>query len=97
MPLIHSTGARAFGENVKREMAAGRPQKQAVAIAYSERREAAKDSHHSSHSAKRSLHYHSQIVEPVEIDRGPNKMTRSRHARTSREEDTASDGDAFRG
>ena len=97
MPLIKSTSKSAFGKNVAAEMHAGKPQNQAVAIAYSERREAAKDSHHSSHSAKRSLHYHSQIVEPVEIDRGPNKMTRSRHARTSREEDTASDGDAFRG
>jgi hypothetical protein len=41
MPLIKSTSSKAFGENVKREMKAGKPQKQAVAIAYSEKRAAA--------------------------------------------------------
>ena len=42
MPLVKSTSKKAFSENVKREIAAGKPQKQAVAIAYSEKREAAK-------------------------------------------------------
>ena len=39
MPLIKGAKAKTrkgFGENVKREMDAGKPQKQAVAIAYSE-------------------------------------------------------------
>lgn len=39
MPLIKGAKARTnkgFGENVKSEMKAGKPQKQAVAIAYSE-------------------------------------------------------------
>jgi hypothetical protein len=39
MPLIKGAKAKTrkgFGENVKREMEAGKPQKQAVAIAYSE-------------------------------------------------------------
>lgn len=39
MPLIKGKAAKTrkgFGENVKREMEAGKPQKQAVAIAYSE-------------------------------------------------------------
>jgi hypothetical protein len=39
MPLVKGAKARTrkgFGENVKREMDAGKPQKQAVAIAYSE-------------------------------------------------------------
>ncbi len=39
MPLVKGAKARTekgFGENVKREMKAGKPQKQAVAIAYSE-------------------------------------------------------------
>ena len=40
MPLIKSTSKRAFGENIKREIAAGKPQKRAVAIAYSEKRAA---------------------------------------------------------
>lgn len=39
MPLIKGKGAKTkkgFSENVKREIAAGKPQRQAVAIAYSE-------------------------------------------------------------
>lgn len=42
MPLKKSTSKPAFRANVKAEMAAGKPQKQAVAIAYSVKREAAK-------------------------------------------------------
>jgi hypothetical protein len=42
MPLKKSTSKKAFSKNVKTEMAAGKPQKQAVAIAYSEQRAAAK-------------------------------------------------------
>lgn len=39
MPLVKGAKAKSkkgFSENVKREMAAGKPQKQAVAIAYSQ-------------------------------------------------------------
>ena len=42
MPLVKSTSKNAFRKNVKTEMAAGKPQKQAVAIAYSTKRAAAK-------------------------------------------------------
>lgn len=42
MPLKKSTSAKAFRENVKAEVKAGKPIKQAVAIAYSEKRSAAK-------------------------------------------------------
>jgi len=35
MPLTKSKSPKAFRENIKREMKAGKPQKQAVAIAYS--------------------------------------------------------------
>jgi len=42
MPLKKSTSAKAFKENIKTEVKAGKPVKQAVAIAYSEKREAAK-------------------------------------------------------
>ncbi len=42
MPLKRSTSKPAFRDNVKAEVAAGRPIKQAVAIAYSEKRAAAK-------------------------------------------------------
>lgn len=42
MPLKKSTSKKAFQENIKTEVKAGKPIKQAVAIAYSEKREAAK-------------------------------------------------------
>jgi len=42
MPLVKSTSKNAFRKNVKTEMAAGKPQKQAVAISYSVKRAAAK-------------------------------------------------------
>lgn len=38
MPLDKSAGKEAFSSNVKAEMNAGKPQKQAVAIAYSVKR-----------------------------------------------------------
>lgn len=42
MPLVKSPSKEAFRKNVKAEIASGKPQKQAVAIAYSVKREAAK-------------------------------------------------------
>lgn len=42
MPLVKSKSDKAFKSNVKAEIAAGKPQKQAVAIAYSEKRAAKK-------------------------------------------------------
>lgn len=42
MPLKKSTSPKAFKANVKAEVKAGKPVKQAVAIAYSVKREAAK-------------------------------------------------------
>jgi hypothetical protein len=42
MPLIKSKSKKAFSENVATEMKAGKPQKQAVAIAYSVKRKAHK-------------------------------------------------------
>jgi hypothetical protein len=41
MPLKKSASKKAFSANVKTEMAHGKPQKQAVAIAYSVQRKAA--------------------------------------------------------
>jgi hypothetical protein len=40
MPLVKSASKGAFRKNIKTEMAAGKPQKQAVAIAYSVKRKA---------------------------------------------------------
>lgn len=42
MPLKKSTSKAAFKSNIKAEIKAGKPQKQAVAIAYSVKRDAAK-------------------------------------------------------
>ena len=42
MPLVKSTSKAAFRKNVAAEVKAGKPVKQAVAIAYSVKREAAK-------------------------------------------------------
>ena len=43
MPLVKGKAAKTkkgFSENVRREMEAGKPQKQALAIAYSQKRKA---------------------------------------------------------
>ena len=42
MPLIKSTKLKAFKKNIEAEVKAGKSVKQAVAIAYSEKREAEK-------------------------------------------------------
>lgn len=42
MPLIKSTKKEAFKKNIEAEVKAGKPVKQAVAIAYSQKREAEK-------------------------------------------------------
>jgi hypothetical protein len=42
VPLIKSTKKEAFKKNIATEVKAGKPVKQAVAIAYSEKREAEK-------------------------------------------------------
>ena len=42
MPLIKSTKKEAFKKNIEAEVKAGKPIKQAVAIAYSEKRAATK-------------------------------------------------------
>ena len=40
MPLVKSSSKNAFRKNVKTEMAAGKPQKQALAISYATKRAA---------------------------------------------------------
>lgn len=42
MPLKKSTSEKAFKENIKAEVKAGKPIKQAVAISYAVKKEAAK-------------------------------------------------------
>ena len=42
MPLKKSASTKAFSENIKKEVKAGKPVKQAVAIAYSVKRKAKK-------------------------------------------------------
>ena len=41
MPLVKSPSKKAFTKNIKKEIAAGKPPKQAVAIAYATKRAAA--------------------------------------------------------
>jgi hypothetical protein len=43
MPLIKSPSPKAMSKNIDKEIAAGKPVKQAVAIAYAVKREATKD------------------------------------------------------
>lgn len=45
MPLMHGKSNKAFEHNIKAEVHAGKPQKQAVAIAFSEKRRAAERKH----------------------------------------------------
>jgi hypothetical protein len=54
MPLIKSPSKKAREENIKREIAAGKPAKQAVAIGYSVQREARKPAPSSLHRRKDS-------------------------------------------
>ena len=42
MPLVKSTSKKAFEKNIKTEVKAGKPVKQAVAISYAVKREAEK-------------------------------------------------------
>ena len=42
MPLVKSTSKKAFEKNIKAEVKAGKPVKQAVAISYAVKREAEK-------------------------------------------------------
>jgi len=42
MPLVKSASKEAFRKNVKTEMAHGKPQKQALAVAYATKRAATK-------------------------------------------------------
>ena len=88
MPLIKSKSKGAFAHNVKAEISAGKPPKQALAIAYETKRSAGgKDSeHHSSHSAKRSQHYHEKIV-ATKVFRGPSEMTQARSQKLQNNED----------
>ncbi len=52
MPLIKSTSKQAFSKNVKKEIAAGKPPKQAVAIAYATKRAAANKTNKSKGKSK---------------------------------------------
>ena len=62
MPLTKSTSKKAFETNIKKEIAAGKPPKQAVAIAYSEQNAAKKHPTHSSHIEEMGSAYESNSV-----------------------------------
>lgn len=80
MPLEKSTSKGAFAHNVKAEIAAGKPVKQSLAIAYATKR-SAEHPHHSSHSAKRSDDYHKNVV-----GRGATKMSKLEQNRMGNEQ-----------
>lgn len=64
MPLIKSKSKKAFNENVSAEVHAGKPVKQAVAIAYSVKRKASHKGahemkgHHKHHHHKKKAEHH---------------------------------------
>jgi len=75
MPLHKGKSKKAFSENVATERKRGRPLKQAVAIAYSEKREAAKRDkkemhagHHKKamHHMEKAAHHHEKAHEHME-------------------------------
>jgi hypothetical protein len=53
MPLVKGSSKKAISENIRREMHAGKPQKQAIAIAYSV---AGKSNKHPTHKRKTRTH-----------------------------------------
>ena len=68
MPLEKSTSKKAFSHNIKKEVEAGKPQKQAVAIAYSEKRAAKKrgtsDGHMVEHKKVKAAEEHLKKARP---------------------------------
>lgn len=52
MPLKQGKSKKVISENIKQEMAEGHPQKQAIAIAFSEARRGSKKSHSGRHEHK---------------------------------------------
>lgn len=56
MPLIHSKSKAAREENIEREIEAGKPPKQAVAIGYSVQRESGHMPMHEHHRQEREEH-----------------------------------------
>jgi len=97
MPLNKSRTRAAFQENVKTEIAAGKPPRQAVAIAYATQGESKpskhlkEHAHHSAHSAARSRHYHETVIAPTPsvIGRGATRMTRTEHQLDNAEDVTS--------
>lgn len=74
MPLVKGKQAKTksgFSNNIKREMEAGKPQKQAIAIAYSEAKQGdikMKHHHHkkAEHHMKKAAHHHEMAKEHME-------------------------------
>ena len=62
MPLMKSASKKAFSKNVAAEVKAGRPLKQSLAIAYSERAAAKDHPAHSSHIEELGSAYESNSV-----------------------------------
>ncbi len=81
MPLVKSSSKKAFSKNVSAEMHAGKPQKQAVAVAYSVKRKSQhgeskmkghKSAHHmkAAHHMEKAAHHH---------EKAHHHMTKAKH------------------
>ena len=68
MPLINSTSKKALGENIAKERHAGKPEKQAVAIAFSKKREVAKKMRYPGGLSKKEFHKDSRTSFMKELD-----------------------------
>jgi len=97
MPLIKSASPKAFAQNVRTEMHAGKPQKQALAIAYSAAGEGKNKrpsntstqggaDPHSHHSARRSADYHDRVIDASYTRPSATKMTRAEHQLNNNED-----------
>ena len=79
MPLIKSSSKQAFKKNIAAEVRAGRPVKQAVAIASSEKRSAARNKpsarEHSAHTSEMASAYEKSVAHTKQ-DLTPARKTR---------------------
>ena len=82
MPLKHSKTEKAFVENIKTEIKAGKPPKQAAAIAYSVQKQAARQAAAKNAKGRLTSGRLFSCVQPVTVDAGTVVSARGRKATT---------------